>query len=751
MRIAALAAAGFVTTLVATLVPIPDTVPAADAKTSAPPLTVSVVRISPSWTPAPTKTETPLSITVQLQNTTSSDVRHVALSAGRGSPIFGARGDTVSVQSKLNSSLADDKLPAGLLPIPARPAVQTGVDVPAHGITRTTFTTTTTTSTPYRGLCLCANAVYPIYLSAIETQSGAVEGFARTYLSSVDGAADQVNHKDNAYRKLGVAWVWPLIDAPHRLADGRVFTDRTLVARIGPEGRLGKALQVAQDVGSYTPMTIVLDPDLVDEIGLLAGGDYFYLSSSGRKIPGAAVPAAQAWLTRLRAVLAYRDVSVEFTPYADPDIQSLSANDLHWNTRLPPTMLGRIQRALGRTTIPGDLSWPPNGAVGTKTLSRIAQAGATSVLLDDSSVRPTNLDGLPLSSATLHTSHGTLAAALTSPAMQDDVAASVRANDGSTSSRLPALLAELAVRTDQDPYTRRTAFLTPPRYANVNVIAADTVIRETTSSPFSAPISVDAALRERPTSGSVDARLRHRSFSKPNPTILATAQQLSRSLPALHAMLTGTGESSGAQPLLTDLSRGLQRTESAAFLSTSSRSSAAIGARLADRLRRQVSTVLTEVHIVRPEPGKGAYNYTLASTNSPLPITIDNSSQYRAFVHITVATTGGLPGLTATDLDESIAPDSKQTFRVPAHVQRSGRIALTATLTTAGGDYVLGSRVQLSVHSTVFGTVGVVITVVAALVLLLALLLRYIRRIQRLRRKRRASSGDRPVPARVHS
>ena len=172
------------------------------------------------WTPAADQDrDSRMSITVQLQNTTSSDVRHVALSAGTlARPIFGARGDTVSVRrAKLDirrwqMTFAARRDCSRSRPSPA--VFTTGVDVPAHGdrpeadVHDHDFHHLD----PLPGtLCLCANAVYPIYLSAIETQSGAVEGFARTYLviRPTGHALDQVNHQGQrlpqARRGLGLA------------------------------------------------------------------------------------------------------------------------------------------------------------------------------------------------------------------------------------------------------------------------------------------------------------------------------------------------------------------------------------------------------------------------------------------------------------------------------------------------------------------------------------------------------------------
>lgn len=745
-RIAALAATGFAAALVVATVPV---APPASAAPSRSDLAVSVVTISP-WTPVTSKSEKQLSITVQLSNTTGTDIDHVVLGAGRGNPVDGARSDPVSIQSKLDSSLANRTLPSSLIPIPARPAVRSGIDVPAGATRYATFTTTTNAAYPYRGLCLCANAVYPIYLSATDTRTGQLEGFTRTYVTSVDGAKDSPG--GTHLQKVGVSWVWPLIDRPHRLAAGRVFTDRDLLAEIGTDGRLTRALQVAQDIGSTTdiPMTVVLDPELVDEVAILSQGNYTIPSTAGRTVAGTRSVAARTWLTQLRSVLADRNISVEFTPYADPDVQSLTSEGLRWHTQLPATMLKRVQQALGTTTITSTLSWPPSGAVSKRTLSGIAAAGATSVLLDDSSVRPTNLNGVPTSTATLRTPVGALRAALTSPAMQNDVAEAVDGPDADLS-RLPPLLAELALRAVERPFDARVAFLAAPRYVDPDVAAADTVIQETTTSAFSRPLSFADALDAGTSSGSTDARTRHLSDSTPRlaPAILRTAHELSMTLPALRSLLTDGNQSTDALPLLTDLERGLQRIESGAYLSSSSISTPAAGVRLADRLRRQVSGLMAGVHIVRPASGHHGYTYTLASSPSPLPITVENTLPYRAYVRITIATAGGLPGFRTKDIGvQSIAPESKQTFRVPAFVQRSGHIALIATLTTADGNR-LGPQVHVNVHSTVFGTIGVVITVVAVVVLLLALALRYVRRLHRLRLKRRASPDDRRVPAKV--
>lgn len=708
----------------------------AAASNGSAPLDVTITQMVP-WTPTPTSSPQPLTISAQLRNTTDHAISNVTLQLGRAAV-------PVESQSELTSSAASDGLPSDLQSIPARPAVKTTIDVPPDETVDASFRTTTTTSTPC-ALCLYANAVYPLYLSAVDSRTGTVDGFTRTYLSSVDQAKDV---DGNPYQKVGVAWIWPLIDRPHRLLDARLFTDNGLATEIGNGGRLDRALQVVEDVesdGPAVPITLLIDPELVDELAVMATGHYSYRTPKGRLVRGTAGPVAKQWLSRLHTLLTDPAISPEFTPYADPDVQALADRGLDWHTGLPATMLTRVEGALGLPNLSSDLSSPPGGVASGRTLNRIAQHGSTSVLLDTSAVTPSSVDGLPSSLVTLRTSHGQMTGALLSPAAQSQIAATIDYTDHSLS-RLPALLAQVAVRGDVPDYKHRVAFLSPPRYVDADPTTAETVIRETTSSAFSTPESFATASSTVGTSGATHGRVRALPDATPDLSvpIVEGAQSMQSDLPALRSLFTsGTSPSPAALVLLASLPRALQRTESAGWLPGSTVGEQAGDLALAGRLRRQRTRLLTGVHIVRPKDGH--YSYTLASTNSPLPITVENTLPYRAFVHIDVDPVAGLPGLTTTDLGvQSIEPETKQTFRVPAHVQRSGRIQLIATLDTASGR-ILGSRVRLSVHSTVFGTIGIVITVVAAIVLLLALALRYVRRLLRLRRKRHAVQTGEPV------
>src|SRR5581483_11503605 len=142
-----------------------------------------------------------------------------------------------------------------------------------------------------------------------------------------------------------------------------------------------------------------------------------------------------------------------------------------------------------------------------------------------------------------------------------------------------------------------------------------------------------------------------------------------------------------------------------------------------DRLTHRIRHVRNGVVLVPPLTGG---NYTLASKNSRLPVTITNHLGYD--VNVVVGITGAT-GFTADSVSKPIPANSTVQVRVPTHVDRVGLFYVQVTLATPNG-LSLSTPLQLTVHSTALGTVGVVITIVAAVVLVAALLIRLIRRMR---------------------
>ena len=84
-----------------------------------------------------------------------------------------------------------------------------------------------------------------------------------------------------------------------------------------------------------------------------------------------------------------------------------------------------------------------------------------------------------------------------------------------------------------------------------------------------------------------------------------------------------------------------------------------------------MNTLLTGVHIVKPQTTNGSY--TLASGNSPLPITVQNDLRTTVQIEVHVSTVNGLTGFTQLDDDKVFTIDP--TSKAPLRIAEPGRAA----------------------------------------------------------------------------
>jgi hypothetical protein len=713
---------GAVAAVAALLAPLGFAVPAYAQTQHSNPVSIIVESVTPA-TPVPTTKPSPITFTLTVTNTTATPLRRVR--------IVGERGDPIGNQVSLDKSLADSGPPtSGGLSIPSRPALT--VDLPSESSRTVSFQSTTSTIDHLDGICLCHQAVYPLFFSAHITGAGGVDqvlGVAVTYLPAFYARTAPVR----------VSWVWPLVDQPHRLADRTVFTDDLLVNEVsGPDGRLYRALQVVQEVGGSIPLTVVIDPDLLDELKVMATGKYTVQQSNGHTVPGTGQQAATAWLDQLRSILTNDPkVQVELTPYGDPDVASLNRHGLSWDEQLPADMTANVSDALANRPLDSSVAWPAAGAINRSTLQRLTSRGVDTVVLDGSAVTPrSDVKGVPAGLARLEADHRDIAAALTSGTIEKD-AADVLTLGGPGPRSLPALLAELAVRAAQEPDAEHPVVITPPRYVDPSVTGAVQAITETSRSVFATPSALQSIVSGEllPTGTSRLATV-PRSATKLPQTAIAAARLTESMAPAIASLLDRRVDRS-ARVFVDSLPFAVQRVESSAWREENA---AKAGRQFATDLTAMVDGITNGVKIVPPRPSG---SYTLTSGTSPLPITVENDLTYAVRVRVQVNTVNGLPGLTTRDIGvQRIEARGKAVLHLPTSITRPGRIQVDAQLLTPNR-VPLGQGVQLTVHSTVLGLVGVIITVVAGVVLALALLVRLLRRVHR-RNGRNPSAAQEP-------
>lgn len=697
------------------------TAPAAAAERRGQPLTdqsvtVDVLDVTPS-TPARSADAQPLTVTLGLTNTTDQQLDGLVVRADRSNPI--------ASQAQLDAAIAkpQEPDPNQVAQIAPKDGREVTASLPPRGSTTVRYETTTGLAYGSVGLCLCADAIYPLYFHLHYRAPDGTEtvvGTGQTYLPAFGKTAPQ---------PLRVSWVWPIIDRPHRLSSDRVFIDDDLTNSV-TTGRLNRVLQVVEQVAADVPLTLVIDPDLIDELQVMSTGKYEVSSAGKSATPGTGSAAAAAWLVRLRAVLDRNpSLEVHFTPFADPDVETLARNNLSWTVGMAtPEAAQRVSEALGGRVPTSRLVWPAGELLSADTLNTVRGNGASTVIVNDHTL-PGARTGAPKDAlAPLQTTTGPVTAAVTSTAIQRYVAP-VLSIGGSGARDLPKLVAQVALRSVVDPTRPQYVVITPPRYVDPSPVA-ERAIRDTARTFWASPVTVIAAEQSV---AAVDqgglTRTPATSDALP-PFMVYTAQRVTAVLPGLRSMLTPND----ATDLLSGFPVAVQRTESSAW-----REAPALGSLYAEQLNKQIDAFESGVFIVKPSSG----TYTLASDNSPLPVAITNRLNVSVQVRLRISTVNRVPGVTAKDIGiRQVAPQTTLNLHIPLDVQRTGRFQVQAELFTPA-DTALGQPVVLSIHSTALGTVGVVITVIAAAVLALALLVRIIRRIGK---RGRPTPADEPEP-----
>ena len=723
-----LARAGAVLATAALLVPSgPAAAAIAKAKDPIDSVLIRVDSVSPS-TPTPTTEHSALTIVLTVTNTTSSEIDDFRVLAERGDPIGN--------QNALDASIANPVPPTSGLPIPATTPAVDHLTLDAGDSTTVVFSTTTSVVNDGKGLCICANAtqswIYPLFFTAHQVQDGVdnLLGLTSTYLPIFYQKPQPVR----------VSWIWPLLEPPHRFIGDTQFTDDSLAASVS-SGRLSRALAVVEEVGPQVPITLLIDPELLDELEVMSTEQYTVLDRDGKTTtPGAGQAAATEWLDRLRNVLQNDPlVSVRLTPYADPDVETLTERQLPWSTFMPAEMLDRVTNALAGRSLDSSLAWPVTGAIGKPTLHELAHRGVNTFVLDSSAVR-TQVPSNAVSPGQVRLQAKTqVAAVLLSPTIEKYAAKALSAN-GDGAGAIPPLVSELAVRATQEPDVQHAVTIAAPRYVDPDVTSAVRTIDETTHSLFARPIALSAAVAQStlfPTTthtatlGKVPASV--------TATVPGTMQAASTARDGLKLVrsLLDTANDPDAAALVAALPGAIQRAESSAWRNPANVKEAT---RFAGLLNDEFGDFQHGVQFLGPSSG----SYTLASNTGPLPITISNKLPYAVRVRVIIRALQ-TSGFSAKPVRvQTIEANSTKTVYVTATAERSGIIKI-AVLLKAPNHQPVGVPIQMQVRSTALGFIGVIIMIVAGSVLGIALLWRIVRRM-----RNRQQPGGPPVdPVRV--
>lgn len=656
--------------------------------------TVSLVSMTPR-TPDAQHPEQPVRILATITNTTNttfSDVR------------FGLqRATTISQQSLLDKAIAKPVTGAD-----TDYAVPNPLDLHKQLLPHASVTVNYLTSV--QDLCLCFHGIYPYSLVAWAVSDPAVGyteiGRTQLLLPSFPQLPKPVE----------VAWVWPLLDRPHRSIDSDVFTDESLAGEISPGGRLDRALQVAELVAGQVRLTLVVDPDLLDSLAVMTAKDGYRVRKGTGTVPGTGGTLAANWLARFKAVTARHDVVL--TGYGDPDVNALARAGQPYSRALDRQVQNRISPYLTGTRSTELLNWPAGEAVSTKALETLVGTGTSTLLLSDAALPGGNrTEPRPDALSPLPTAAGNATALVLDSSLEATVKRAIRVGSG-TPDDGQTLLAQLAIRAEQAPDRSHFVVLAPDRYVDADPHKAASVMVAVRGTGWSAPISIPDALS---TVTPVDRGALDTAAENPSAEVSPDQlTQLSSISAAVASMNEALHDNDAAAQLLAGFNLGVQRAESSAW-----RTDRAGGARVTQQLQSRIDGITGAVHLVRPAVG----TYSLSSSNSPIVVTVSNQLSKPVTVRVLVMPADSGIGFSAQPLNQTIAAGSIETIRIPTHTERLGKFQVDAVLQTPDGRQ-LGATVPLSLRATAIGTVTKIITVVAIGVLVLALLRRLVQRLR---------------------
>ena len=540
----------------------------------------------------------------------------------------------------------------------------------------------------------------------------------------------------SALHPTGFSWLWPLVAAPVRLADGS-FADDSLASELAPGGRLDRLLAAGARLDQSGAVTWALDPALVESVADMADG-YRIRTPRGGTVAGGGTGLAQRWLADLRSATDGADVLV--LPYADVDVAALVRQGM-------PTDVARARSAgaavlaqlLPAASTVDDLAWPADGYLNRAGLATLVRSGVGSVVLDGRALPPTiDLSYTPSGHARVPSGAGPVQALLADPGLTDLLADGSRAR-GDAAALLAGqrVVAETAMIASELPGggTPRTIVAMPPRRWAPSPVFLDRLVT-TGAADWSSPESLRTLATTPPPE--VDrSRLRYPASERRAQlpaAYLSSIASLKDSIANFASILTDQTQ------LVPGLTSSVLRLESAYWRGRDE------GA--ANRQNREQDYLDELRNKVSVQGG----SFTFGSRSGTIPVTVVNQLPQTVVVDLRLEPQ--TPRLTLDPVrTRPIGPNQKVQIEVKAHAVAGGPVSVAATLHTPSGAQYGSTVTQLQVNVTQIGTVALVITLGAAAVLFLAAGFRVVRRVR--------SSGTAPdhgaegdgadTPAGVHA
>ena len=456
-------------------------------------------------------------------------------------------------------------------------------------------------------------------------------------------------------------------------------------------------------------------------------------------VAGTGQAAAASYLGRLREVAARYPVVV--LPYGDPDVVALVRAGLsdqvstavQHGREVAKRVLG--DEVFGTAATPGtsmvntSTAYPINGATDAETLAALRADGLGTALLSESSVQ---IDGSEVGAAAiaLPGTDQPVPAVIAQPDVLNGFDALIdQGRQSGWATRVNALTGVIAQQSLDGTVT--PAVFMPDRRWSPDAPGLQ-VITELLGTLGASQVIAGIGLSDLAASASTAATTDYPAQAR---AAELSAEYLDRisagraDVASLRQTFASTPQTSDPNLVLDPLDLALDDAASTAF-----RSDPTVGEANLSTVEATTAGLRTGVQI-----SSAGNSYTLASSTSPLVLTVQNNLPYDVPVRVQISG-GERVGLTVSDPGVQVVPAGRsQQVKIPAEVSRSGQFQVSAQLVGEDGT-AWGPPVQLSVTSTAYGALTVILIAGAGGVLLLMVALRIVQRI----RGRADAPGDAP-------
>ncbi len=542
-------------------------------------------------------------------------------------------------------------------------------------------------SLPVPQMGLTDFGVYPVSVEAYNSV-GALLGRQRTLVTYYPGT--QV-------ARTKIAWVWPMIDQPHR-ADDDTFTDDRLERQFGG-GRLNSLVTAA--ARTNTPVSWLVDPSLIDDAAQMAAQDGYTLKDDVHRAQNV---AAGTWLGALRSAIGGEPLVA--TPYADPDVMALAQHrmtgDIKTATDAALHGLGRAGLNSATTT----MAAPPDGLADQATLSALAKNGARTVLLS-STVLPDLQAQTYTPNPLVHRSvGGTDLKLIAYDDTLNKVLGTGTSAPGATVLAEQRFLAETAMITGEMPNNSRTIVVTPPRRWNPSPAFAKAVLSYSAHAPWLRPTTMSNVEASTP---------QPRTF-QPQKDSTGLSTSYLRQVRTLNSRVRRF--TSIFQPPQSGFILGVPRAESSAWAGKS-RS----GASLRRTLTGTLDSAMAKVHVLNDN------GYTMAGKSGQIPVTVSNGLDVGTVrVHLRASSQNDTRlRVNSVDRDLTLEPGHKDTIILKMKASANGQAYVNLELLAPDG-HPFGDTRVVRVNATGYGRTALLITGISLAVLFLGVGIRVVRR-----------------------